>query len=102
MHQGYSIFRATREVRTYVQTELGERKKGWNGVYGYFDEAKKMYESGELGSDIVMKAQVLAGGRGKGTFKNGFQGGVRMCTNADEVHDNMSTNKTHKISSKKA
>ena len=51
------------------------------------DEAKKIYESGELGSDIVMKAQVLAGGRRKGTFKNGFQGGVHMCTNADEVHD---------------
>ena len=28
----------------------------------------------------VMKAQVLAGGRGKGTFKDGFQGGVHMCT----------------------
>src|SRR5207248_10057774 len=37
----------------------------------------------ELGSasldrtiDIVVKAQVHAGGRGKGTFKNGFSGGV--------------------------
>lgn len=28
--------------------------------------------------DLVVKAQVLAGGRGKGTFKNGFKGGVRM------------------------
>lgn len=25
---------------------------------------------------VVIKAQVLAGGRGKGIFKNGFQGGV--------------------------
>lgn len=26
----------------------------------------------------VIKAQVLAGGRGKGTFDNGFQGGVKV------------------------
>lgn len=31
------------------------------------------------GSDkLVIKAQVLAGGRGKGKFDNGFQGGVHM------------------------
>lgn len=31
-----------------------------------------------LGSDdLVIKAQVLAGGRGKGTFDNGFKGGVK-------------------------
>lgn len=28
--------------------------------------------------NIVLKAQVLTGGRGKGTFKNGFKGGVRV------------------------
>jgi hypothetical protein len=27
--------------------------------------------------DMVIKAQVLAGGRGKGTFDNGFKGGVK-------------------------
>jgi succinyl-CoA synthetase beta subunit len=27
-----------------------------------------------------MKAQVFAGGRGKGTFSNGFQGGVQLST----------------------
>ena len=27
--------------------------------------------------DMVIKAQVLAGGRGKGTFENGLKGGVR-------------------------
>jgi len=29
----------------------------------------------------VVKAQILAGGRGKGTFKSGFQGGVHVCAN---------------------
>jgi len=27
---------------------------------------------------LVIKAQVLAGGRGKGKFDNGFQGGVHL------------------------
>jgi hypothetical protein len=34
------------------------------------------YTAGEKGA--VIKAQVLAGGRGKGKFSNGFQGGVHV------------------------
>ena len=30
------------------------------------------------GTQVVVKSQVHAGGRGKGTFKNGFQGGVHL------------------------
>ena len=33
----------------------------------------------------MVKAQVLAGGRGKGFFKNGFQGGVHTALSAEEV-----------------
>lgn len=33
-----------------------------------------------------MKSQVLAGGRGLGTFKNGFQGGVHI-VKADQAED---------------
>jgi succinyl-CoA synthetase beta subunit len=42
-----------------------------------------------LGSatDIVVKAQVLAGGRGLGTFTNGFKGGVHMCDTFDKAAD---------------
>jgi succinyl-CoA synthetase beta subunit len=32
---------------------------------------------------------VHAGGRGKGTFKSGFKGGVKLCKSADEVFDNV-------------
>ena len=32
----------------------------------------------ESDSDMVVKAQVLAGGRGKGTFEGGLKGGVRV------------------------
>ena len=38
------------------------------------EEAKKIAE--EINGQTVIKAQVHAGGRGKGTFKNGFEGGV--------------------------
>jgi succinyl-CoA synthetase beta subunit len=34
---------------------------------------------------IVIKAQIHAGGRGKGTFTNGFKGGVHMCKSAEEA-----------------
>lgn len=39
----------------------------------------------KLGGKIVVKAQIHAGGRGKGTFKSGFQGGVHLCDAADEA-----------------
>ena len=28
--------------------------------------------------EVVVKAQILAGGRGKGTFSSGLQGGVKV------------------------
>lgn len=35
---------------------------------------------------MVVKAQVLAGGRGLGTFKNGFKGGVHI-VKTDQAED---------------
>ena len=50
------------------------------------DEAEQIAR--ELGDiDIVVKAQVHAGGRGKGSFKNGFKGGVHVRKTPDEVRD---------------
>jgi hypothetical protein len=43
--------------------------------------------SGGSSKDVVIKAQVLSGGRGLGTFKNGFKGGVHMVTRKEEAHD---------------
>ena len=37
--------------------------------------------------ELVVKAQVHAGGRGKGTFKNGFRGGVHVVKSATEVRE---------------
>jgi len=36
---------------------------------------------------LVIKAQIHAGGRGKGTFKNGFKGGVHLCDTPAEAKD---------------
>ena len=36
---------------------------------------------------LVVKAQVHAGGRGKGVFKNGFKGGVHLVDSPDDARD---------------
>ncbi len=42
----------------------------------------------ELGTDdLVVKAQIHAGGRGKGTFANGFKGGVQLCKAPEEARE---------------
>src|SRR3984957_5599717 len=38
-------------------------------------------------SELVIKAQIHAGGRGKGTFKNGFKGGVKLVKTPEEIKD---------------
>jgi len=47
------------------------------------EEAEEVHRSHLAGgekADVVIKAQILAGGRGLGTFVNGFQGGVHVVT----------------------
>ena len=36
---------------------------------------------------IAVKSQIHSGGRGKGTFKSGFQGGVKLCKTAEDVFE---------------
>merc|ERR1712172_237852 len=38
-------------------------------------------------NDLVVKAQVLAGGRGKGSFKGGYKGGVKLVYSPEEVEE---------------
>src|SRR5215472_18864390 len=53
------------------------------------EEARKIAENllskGE--ALIAVKSQIQAGGRGKGTFKNGYQGGVKLCKTAEDVFE---------------
>lgn len=49
------------------------------------EEAEQV--AAKLGGKIVVKAQIHAGGRGKGTFKNGFKGGVHLCDTPAEAKE---------------
>ncbi|KAI8613815.1 hypothetical protein BC830DRAFT_435303 [Chytriomyces sp. MP71] len=51
-------------------------------------------------SDIVVKAQVLAGGRGKGHFDSGLQGGVKMVYNSADAGVYASKMLGHKLITK--
>ena len=58
---------------------------------GYAAQTTKEVETAisHLSDDdkIVVKAQIHAGGRGKGTFLDGYQGGVKVCDGRDEALD---------------
>src|SRR5208282_6131348 len=45
--------------------------------------AEKIVASGS--AKIVIKSQIHAGGRGKGSFTSGFQGGVKAASTVDEA-----------------
>jgi succinyl-CoA synthetase beta subunit len=54
------------------------------GVASTAEEAVQVARSLNT-KDLVVKAQIHAGGRGKGTFTNGFKGGVKLCTTPEEA-----------------
>jgi len=56
------------------------------GVASTPEEAEKVARSLAT-NNLVVKAQIHAGGRGKGTFSNGFQGGVHLCKTANQARD---------------
>ena len=45
--------------------------------------AEKIFASGA--SRVVVKSQIHAGGRGKGSFKSGFQGGVKLAATCEDA-----------------
>jgi len=50
------------------------------------EEAEKL-AAGLNTSNLVVKAQIHAGGRGKGTFTSGFKGGVKLCATPAEARE---------------
>uniref|UniRef100_A0A915PXM6 Succinate--CoA ligase [ADP-forming] subunit beta, mitochondrial n=1 Tax=Setaria digitata TaxID=48799 RepID=A0A915PXM6_9BILA len=54
--------------------------------------ADKLYEEAQKigGKDLVVKAQVLTGGRGKGYFESGLQGGVQLVFSPEEAREKAS------------
>lgn len=63
--------------------------KGFSATTVEEAEEKALELQNELGDvDLVVKAQVLSGGRGLGYFKeNKFEGGVHICRNSHEVRE---------------
>ena len=47
--------------------------------------AEKLFVAGH--KRVVVKSQIHAGGRGKGTFKSGLTGGVKVCSSAGEIFE---------------
>lgn len=60
-----------------------------------YDVAKKLNSN-----ELVIKAQALTGGRGKGHFDNGFQGGVQMISTPEEAKDLAEKMLHHKLITK--
>jgi len=56
------------------------------GVASTPEEAERVARSLAT-NNLVVKAQIHAGGRGKGSFTNGFQGGVHLCKTASQARD---------------
>eukprot|EP00529_Nitzschia_sp_RCC80_P024453 CAMPEP_0113481300 /NCGR_PEP_ID=MMETSP0014_2-20120614/22338_1 /TAXON_ID=2857 /ORGANISM="Nitzschia sp." /LENGTH=444 /DNA_ID=CAMNT_0000374793 /DNA_START=144 /DNA_END=1478 /DNA_ORIENTATION=+ /assembly_acc=CAM_ASM_000159 len=82
-------------LHEYLSIEL-MKQHGISTPAGYVastpDEAENIFmhnlnTDGQPLKDAVIKAQVLSGGRGLGTFKNGFQGGVHMVTKPGQARD---------------
>nr|KAG5701667.1 hypothetical protein BaRGS_027825 [Batillaria attramentaria] len=50
--------------------------------------------------EYVVKAQILAGGRGKGTFNTGFKGGVHLTKDPSKVEELVKSMLGHKLTTK--
>lgn len=55
------------------------------GVADTVDGVRELAERYDASGGCVVKSQVLAGGRGKGHFSNGFQGGVHVVDSSEEA-----------------
>lgn len=66
------------------------------------DEAEAAGKSlmNTIASELVIKAQILAGGRGKGTFSNGFKGGVKLTKDVSTVRGLAENMLNHKLETK--
>lgn len=76
-------------IHEYQAKELLDRFGVANtpgGVASTPEEAEKVARALAT-NNLVVKAQVHAGGRGKGTFTNGFKGGVHLCKTANQARD---------------
>src|SRR4029453_2425838 len=91
MHESSALSRASpaMNIHEYQARELLQ-KFGVATTRGQvaFSPAEAEQTAREIApAKIVVKAQVHAGGRGKGTFTNGFKGGVHLCKSPGEARE---------------
>src|SRR5438128_4556351 len=91
MHESSALSRASpaMNIHEYQAKELLQ-KFGVATTRGKVASSPEAAEqiAREIGpGEIVVKAQIHAGGRGKGTFANGFKGGVHLCKTPEEARE---------------
>jgi len=64
------------------------------------DDAEKLTSQNLRAKEYVVKAQILAGGRGKGKFDSGFKGGVHLCNTPSEAKNLARNMLGHKLITK--
>uniref|UniRef100_UPI00358E1C5E succinate--CoA ligase [ADP-forming] subunit beta, mitochondrial isoform X2 n=1 Tax=Myxine glutinosa TaxID=7769 RepID=UPI00358E1C5E len=76
-------------IHEYLSMDLLQEMKVPIPKYQVASSPQEAYDAAKgLGSaDLVVKAQVLAGGRGKGMFEGGLRGGVKIVYSPEEVRD---------------
>jgi len=66
-----------------VRVQKGKMAETANDAY----EVAKWIKSENPDAELILKAQVHAGGRGKGSFDSGLKGGVQICDTPEQVRD---------------
>ncbi|PVV04874.1 hypothetical protein BB560_000606 [Smittium megazygosporum] len=86
--KSFSLQKRAFSIHEYRSASLFEQ----NGIpvpKGFVADSpsKALEAASSLDGPVVVKAQVLAGGRGKGHFKNGFKGGVHVANSPKEAEE---------------
>lgn len=79
-----------------LMDQFGVRTQKWI-LASTSDEGNKLATNNLKAKELVVKAQILAGGRGKGTFDNGFKGGVHLCNTPQEAGELVGKMVGHKL-----
>lgn len=79
-----------------LMDQFGVRTQKWI-IANTKNEAEKAVTASLKAKEYVVKAQILAGGRGKGTFDNGFKGGVHLCNTPSEAGELVEKMVGHKL-----
>ncbi|CAG9533690.1 unnamed protein product [Cercopithifilaria johnstoni] len=92
---GYKAFvRAVRKLSLKEHQGISLLKQAGIPVapFGVSRSANELYEEARRigGKDLVIKAQVLTGGRGKGYFESGLEGGVQLVFSPEEAREKAS------------